>query len=215
MSFYAGEPAFEFEARSILDLAGAVQQLHSGVPLVIAIDGRSGGGKTTLAKELADLLGAQLLHTDDFAWWHSFFDWPEMLIDNALKPLKAGQDVDFTPPAWIEHGREGSIVAKSSRFVIVEGVGASQLAMRAEIDLRIWIQCDAESAKERGLVRDAAERPDPAEAEEFWNTWQKAEDEFQGIQESWKDVDFVVRGDSRPEPADTDGERGVWLWSQR
>ncbi|MEM6431048.1 MAG: hypothetical protein AAF708_17560, partial [Deinococcota bacterium] len=43
---------------------------------VIAIDGRSGGGKSTMASILAGFLtDARVIHTDDIAWHHSFFDW--------------------------------------------------------------------------------------------------------------------------------------------
>ena len=182
---------------------------------VIGIDGRSGGGKTSFANTLAAKLDATLLNTDDFAWWHSMFDWPELLIENALKPLLAGQDVSFRPPAWVERGREGAIVAASNPVIIVEGVGASQEAMRLYLDYNIWVQSDAIVAKERGLIRDAAERPDPAEAERFWNEWQQAEDEFQAAQQSWLQASFTICGtpSALPNPgADAPYDAGqLWL----
>ena len=101
---------------------------------VIAVDGRSGGGKTTFARALATQTDAALLSTDDVAWWHSCFDWPELLIDNVLAPLRAGQSVDYRPPAWIERGREGAITAPSRPVLVVEGVGSAQLRMRPAVD---------------------------------------------------------------------------------
>jgi hypothetical protein len=42
-------------------------------PWTLAVDGRSAGGKTTLAERLAALVpGAVVVHTDDIAWHHSF-----------------------------------------------------------------------------------------------------------------------------------------------
>jgi uridine kinase len=193
---YDGEPVFD-EPLTLSDVAEvAAKLINADAPgvQVIAIDGRSGGGKTTLANALAVALGATVLHTDDFAWWHSLFDWPQMIIDNALMPLRAGRSIDYRPDAWVEREREGSIVAKPSRFVIVEGVGAGQLAMRPQLDVVIWVQTDADEAKRRGVERDLAERPDPAEAERFWNEWQAAENPFQATQQTWAVADFVFRG---------------------
>ena len=195
MKLYAGEQPFAKEELVTLDevVASVLAMSGDGV-LVIGVDGRSGGGKTTFAKALAEKLGASLLSTDDFAWWHSLFDWPEMLIENAVVPLRAGKAIDFKPPAWVDREREGSIVAPASKYVIVEGIGSTQPAMRNHLDVRIWVQTDADVARERGLLRDLAERPDPAEAERFWNEWQVAEDEFQAKAQSWLVADFVVSG---------------------
>ena len=117
-----------------------------------------------------------------------------MLIENGIKPLHAGQSIDYRPAAWIEREREGSIQAQPSRFIIVEGVGATQESMRSSLDVKIWVQTDADVAKERGLLRDLAERPDPAEALRFWNEWMAAENEFQVAQQSWLVADYRVAG---------------------
>jgi hypothetical protein len=43
-------------------------------PVVLAIDGRSSGGKTMLAGQLqAAVTGSAIVHTDDIAWWYSRF----------------------------------------------------------------------------------------------------------------------------------------------
>ena len=49
--------------------------------VVLAVDGRSSGGKTTLAARLQDaIVGSAVVHTDDIAWWHSRFGWADLLI---------------------------------------------------------------------------------------------------------------------------------------
>lgn len=194
MLLYENEPIGDFRVGAIESLVERVSLSHAGACTVVAIDGRSGGGKTTLARQLSASLGAAMLSTDDFAWWHSLFDWPEMLIENAIAPLRRGESVDYKPQAWIERDRAGSIRADANQFVVVEGVGALQARMRGEVDFGIWVQSDAQAAKERGLLRDAAERPDPAEAEAFWNEWQAAENEFQRAQQSWSSANIWVCG---------------------
>lgn len=194
MQLYQAEPLARFEPLELTALVDQIRGQLAKPVTVIGVDGRSGGGKTTLARNLADHLGATLLSTDDFAWWHSLFDWPQLLIENGIEPLVAGQDISFRPPAWIERHRAGAIVATASSVVIVEGVGATQAAMRPHLEICVWVQSDAIVAKERGLIRDAAERPDLAEAERFWNEWQQAEDQFQAAQQSWLHAQFVVCG---------------------
>ena len=50
-------------------------------PLIVAIDGRSAGGKTTVARRLAaGHRNAALVSTDDVAWHHSFFGWDALLV---------------------------------------------------------------------------------------------------------------------------------------
>ena len=171
---------------------------------VIAVDGRSGGGKTTFARALATQTDAALLSTDDVAWWHSCFDWPELLIDNVLAPLRAGQSVDYRPPAWIERGREGAITAPSRPVLVVEGVGSAQLRMRPAVDRIVWLQSDADESERRGIARDLSERPDPAEARRFWDAWMAEETPFQEEQRTWAVADLVVCGTPAalgPDPA--------------
>ena len=198
MRLYDGESQVA-DALQLGDAAAVAAQIRATASgfTVIAVDGRSGGGKTTLASELAKHLGASILHTDDFAWWHSLFDWAPMLIENGIEPLRRGEAISYRPEAWIERGREGSIEAQPSGFLIVEGVGAGQTAMREHLDLIVWVQTDADFAKQRGLVRDLAERPDPAEAERFWDEWQASEDPFQAAQKTWLVADFVFSGEPR------------------
>ncbi len=60
-------------------------------PVLIGVDGRSGGGKTTTALVLSDHLPeAQVLHTDDIAWYESMFGCDELLAAHVLRPLREG-----------------------------------------------------------------------------------------------------------------------------
>ena len=44
-----------------------IEKIHeTTIPLLIAIDGRCGSGKTTLGEALAKRLHASLIHMDDF-----------------------------------------------------------------------------------------------------------------------------------------------------
>ena len=123
----------------VLSLAGA----HSDRPGIVAVDGRGGAGKTTLTSMLVSASpGAQVLHIDDVDWNEPLYQWDHLLV-TALGELHRAGSLDFTPPAWHRHGREGSIVVPAGApFVIVEGTGAGMRAVVDLIDVHIWVQTD-------------------------------------------------------------------------
>jgi hypothetical protein len=161
-----------------------------GRPRILAVDGRSGGGKTTAAERLAAAVpGATVLHTDDVAWYHAFFDWADLIRDGILAPLRAGHDVAYRPPAWDERGREGAIMASTtSPLVIVEGVGIGRRELAEYVDALVWVQTDEDEARRRALARDGADHAS------FWAEWQAAEDPFQAEQRPWERAGLIVCG---------------------
>jgi uridine kinase len=169
-------------AGEVLDLLGR--------PHILAVDGRSGGGKTTAANRLAAVVpGATVLHTDDVAWYHAFFDWADLMRDGILAPLRRGEPVAYRPPAWDERGREGAItVPAGCTLVIVEGVGIGRRELSEYVDALLWVQTDEDEARRRGLARDGAD------SAAFWAEWQAAEDPFQAEQRPWERAGVVVSG---------------------
>ncbi|MBG0564240.1 hypothetical protein I4J89_22595 [Actinoplanes sp. NEAU-A11] len=169
----------------------------TGRPLILAIDGRGGAGKSSLAGRLLPAIpGSAVVHTDDVAWWHSRFGWSDLMADHVLTPLHAGGAVSFTPPAWRERGRPGSIeVPAGCSAVLVEGVGASRQELIHLIDVAVWVQSDFAHAEERGLQRDI-ERDglDPATARHEWDEWMAEEIPFLSHDRPWERADFVVSG---------------------
>lgn len=97
----------------------------AGRPVVLAVDGRSSSGKTTLAARIGNTVaGSAIVHTDDIAWSHSRFGWADLLIDGILTVVRQGEPVAYRPPRWADHGREGCItVPAGCPLLIVEGVG--------------------------------------------------------------------------------------------
>ena len=73
----------------------------SGHAAVLAVDGRSNNGKTTVAARIRDMVpGAVVIHTDDIAWEHSRFGWADLLIEGILVPVHQGRAVSYRPPRW-------------------------------------------------------------------------------------------------------------------
>lgn len=191
MTLFPGEPAAgPWRVEPIAAVLARVRPAD-GVPIV-AVDGRSAGGKTTCAERLrAAVPGAVVVHTDDVAWNQAFFDWVPLLRDGVLAPVRDGRlPVRFRPPAWERHGRDGAVeVPAGCPMLVVEGVGAARPELAAYAQLRIWMQSDVADARRRGLVRDGG-----AAHEAFWDEWEAEEVPFLAAARPWEIADLVVSG---------------------
>ncbi len=183
--------------RTLAEIAGLLGPRPVDRPWLIAVDGRSASGKTTFARRLATRLDrAALVHTDDLAWWEPFFEWGHLLRQVA-ELARSGQGVALRPPAWQARGREGQIqVPPSAAVVIIEGVGAAQLAVAELLDAVIWVQTDTRLAERRGIERDLAsgENGDHDLTIAFWHEWQGHELPFLATDRPWTRADLVVAG---------------------
>jgi hypothetical protein len=163
-------------------------------PVVLAVDGRSSSGKTTLAARLADAVaGSAVVHTDDVAWQHSRFGWADLLNEGILIPARAGQPVMFRPPGWDEHHREGAIwVPAGCPLLIIEGVGAARRESACLTDAAIWVQSDEREIERRSRARVG--KPGNAPTVGDWQAWMAEEAPFVADQRPWEHADVVICG---------------------
>jgi hypothetical protein len=174
----------------------------SGRPAVLAVDGRSNNGKTTLAARIREMVPRSVvIHTDDIAWEHSRFGWADLLIDGILVPAHQGQAVNYRPPRWDEYGREGFIeVPVGCPLLIIEGDGAGRREVAHLIDTVIWVQADEREAGRRAVVRAA--NPPAADlanmaADELpfdYDGWMAEEIPFNTVQRTWERAHIIVCG---------------------
>lgn len=129
-------------------------------PRRVLIDGRSGSGKTELARAIAaHWPDAQLVRLDDL-----YPGWDGLDAGSAMVPeiLTTGRWRSWD---WVT-GQPGRVHQLDlTRPVIVEGVGAISRASRPLADVALWVEVDDESRKARALARDGdAYAP-------FWDRW--------------------------------------------
>jgi uridine kinase len=156
---------------------------------IVAIDGRGGAGKTTLAAWLADELPATaVIHTDDFASWDNPIDWWPALIEQALEPLAAGAVARYRPTAWAGEER-AAIVIEPGGTVLLEGVSASRTAFRPFLAYAVWVETDRAVRLRRGLDRDGED------SRGQWELWMQEEDAYVARERPAEHVDLVVPGD--------------------
>jgi hypothetical protein len=164
----------------------------STAPLLLAVDGRSGGGKTTVAQRIIGRVqGAAVVHSDDIAWYHAMFDWSALMADGVLEPLRRGEAVAYRPPPWDTRGRPGAVtVPAGCPLVVAEGVGIGRRDLAPFFDALIWVQTDRTVARSRGLARDG----DTPEQVAFWDEWEAEERPFLAAERPWERADVVVDG---------------------
>lgn len=144
-------------------------------PVIIAVDGRSGAGKTTLAVELAARLRqhhrVSLFHLEDiYPGWNGLMPGIERYVATVLKPLSAGQAAEWTSWDWEKHYDGGSRVTLPAEIVIVEGVGAAAEAARPMLDAVVWVEASGDDRRRRALMRDGSTY------EPYWDSWAAQED---------------------------------------
>lgn len=134
-------------------------------PVIVAIDGRCGAGKSTLAAVLAERLDANLIHMDDF-FLRPEQRTPERLaipgenidherfLSEVLIPLRKGTPFTYRPFSC-ERGELTAPVAVSPRAVtIVEGSYACHPSLRAYYDLRLFLTVEPEEQMRRLRARN-------------------------------------------------------------
>ena len=154
--------------------------------VIVAIDGRSGAGKTSLAQLVAERLAAPVVHMDDiYPGWDGLAAALPVLADEVLIPLRSGDSGVFRRWDWAagEHG--GELEVPVAPFVVVEGCGSSVGPAGQLADLRVWLDADTEQRRARGLTRDAGS------FDEQWDSWAQQEDELFEADQTREHADLV------------------------
>lgn len=169
---------------------------HETRPLIL-IDGAAGSGKTTLAAKLADMLNANLVHTDDVSWCADPIHWDGEMLTGIIVPWLGGKNVSYKPTGWIQENRPGSIEVDSRRALIIEGMGAGRKTLRDAAAYSIWVDTEPETARSRVVRRDLANGENGGTVEsvtEFADWWDSLLVPLFLEEESWKYADVIVSG---------------------
>lgn len=155
---------------------------------LVLVDGLAGSGKTTLATALATRTGATVLHTDDLLEGWSGLPGLAATLERVLRPLARGPST--TVRRWDWHaGRFGpETVLSPGPLLVVEGVGASVGTHRDLAGVRVFVDANAATRRERWLARDGAEAAGHIEA------WQRAEDALHEMAGTAGRADLRFRG---------------------
>ena len=137
-------------------------------PCVVALDGRSSVGKSTLARQLATLLDAALLPGDDFyaggveirhdspeARAATCIDWRKQR--SVLKTLRGGCDAHYFAFDWKafnNHLEETPTRIPSRSVILFEGVYTARSELRDLVDVRVLLRLEERARISRLLARE-------------------------------------------------------------
>ena len=149
----------------------------SRAPVIIAIDGRSGAGKTTLAIELAARLRehhkVSLFHLEDiYPGWNGLAAGIDRYAATVLAPLRRGEPARWVSWDWDRHYDGAARITEPAEIVLVEGVGAAAAAAAPFLDAVVWADSPEQDRRTRALARDGASY------EPYWEQWAGQEDEW-------------------------------------
>jgi uridine kinase len=179
-------------------------------PLFIGLAGGSGSGKTTIAEEVVERLeGRVALLRHDAYYRHRTdltfeertlvnYDHPdsletELLIDH-LHMLRRGQGVQQPVYDFPAHLRsDDTIRVDPAPVVVLEGILVlSEPGLRSELDLKIFVDTDADLRLARRLGRDITERGRSVESviEQYFATVRPMHLEF--VEPSRRYADIII-----------------------
>ncbi|MET3173994.1 UNVERIFIED_ORG: para-aminobenzoate synthetase [Arthrobacter sp. UYCu721] len=160
-------------------------------PVIIAIDGRSGAGKTTLAIEVAAQLRnhhkVALFHLEDiYPGWNGLTAGIERYVSTVLTPLSRAEPATWTSWDWDKHYDGDTRVTLPAEIVIIEGVGAAAADARPLLSAVIWADSPDDIRRKRALDRDGGTY------EPFWDQWAEQEDAWLAADDVPHEADIRV-----------------------
>ncbi|MGN7947901.1 hypothetical protein ACTJKH_04080 [Microbacterium sp. 22215] len=162
--------ALEHAATLIVD---DIHALSAANPVVI-LDGRSGAGKTTLARMLVErwpIVGrVQMVALDSiYPGWDGLEAGVEHALDGILRPHGRGYLGEWRRWDWERHAEAESHAVDPSLGVLIEGSGILTPKTAAIADVRVWLESGEAGRKARALNRDGETyRP-------HWERWAEQE----------------------------------------
>jgi uridine kinase len=166
---------------------------RAGATRVVAIDGRSGAGKTSLAATLAGQLDAPVVSLEGlYGGWDGLERGINLLVSEVLEPLAAGQAARVPRYDWVAGEWAEPAVLEPPETLVVEGVGAGARRAAAFVSLLVWVEVPAPTRKKRALDRDG-ETFAP-----YWDQWAAQEDLMLARDHTPDRADIIIRPASTP-----------------
>lgn len=146
--------------------------------LVIGVCGGSGSGKTTFAQRLVERLGVENVNMVSHDWYYrdlhhltlaqralTNFDHPDSLETTLMvqhvQQLRRGQSVAMPVYDFAQHARDksNSLMMHPKPIILIEGILVfADVGVRAECDIKVFVDVDADVRVLRRLQRDVSER---------------------------------------------------------
>ena len=165
---------------------------------IIAMDGRCAAGKTTLAARLAEELGGDVIHMDDF------FLPPKLRTPERRKEPGGNVHYERFREEVLPKLREGvpfsyrrfdcsrmtlgeEIPVKNNGFVFVEGAYSCHPVFGDYMDRRVFLDIDGKTQEDRIRNRNGEDR-----LQDFLQLWIPLEEAYFQTFSPWEKADFII-----------------------
>jgi uridine kinase len=161
---------------------------RAGATRVLAVDGRSGAGKTSLAAKLRDQLTAPVVSLEGlYGGWDGLERGIDLLVSDVLEPLAASQAARVPRYDWMAAKWAEPVVLEPPDVLIVEGVGAGAHRAAVFASLLLWLEVPAATRKKRALDRDGVTFA------AYWDLWAAQEETMLAREHTPDRADIVIR----------------------
>jgi uridine kinase len=198
-----GNPAFMGSNIPVQRVVSYVQERKQNSLLLVAIDGHSAAGKSSLAAALQHALpDVTLVHTDDFyrpmreeerarldaaGGYQSYYDW-QRLEAQVLKPLSIGSVTQYQKYDWQHNCLGGWEELKPEGIIVIEGCYAARPELRHYYNVIILIETPVKQRVQRQQARADA-------SPEWLARWDAAERYYMEQHRPHAYAHLVVAGD--------------------
>ncbi len=168
--------------------------------ILIAIDGKSCAGKTTLAHDLSKYYDCEMIHMDDFFLqphqrtllrFHEAggnIDYERFFIE-VIKPLLRKEPFTYQVYDCSKQQLGNSYHIKIKQVIIIEGTYALHPYFKAPYDLKIFMDIDSTTQKNRILQRPKWKH------ERFFNEWIPYEQKYFDTFDIKNQCDIIMKGE--------------------
>lgn len=176
----------------------AIEQLaYTGKPIIIAIDGRCGSGKTHFAALIQKLLPCNVIHMDDFylpmenrtSHWRDEvggnMDFSRLLSE-LLIPARRGVPLIYRPYDCHAGCLTESARLPSHPLTVVEGSYSTHPSLVDQFDIKVFLTCSRQEQERRLSAREGGTFP------AFQRQWIPFEERYFQACETVLHSDFVI-----------------------
>ena len=170
-------------------VAAARRAHHDGPgPVVVALDGRSGAGKSVLASAVAAELGCPIARIDDvFPGWDGLAAGVALFTEHVLEPLSHGEEGLLPTWDWAADRAGARRPVPVTDVLVVEGCGVLVAPASRYADVAVWVEASDDVRRRRALARDG-ETYAP-----HWERWAAQERALYAADPPMARADLVLR----------------------
>jgi uridine kinase len=182
------EPLPDPAAVGAVVAAGRRAAPRCGSTVVVAVDGRSGSGKTELADAVARQLGwCPVVRLDEvYPGWDGLAEGVRIVTDEVLGPLSRGEPASYPTWEWAADRWGPRRTVRPVPLLLLEGCGALSPGPARYAAVGVWVEAPEDVRRQRALARDG-ETYAP-----HWERWARQEESLLATHDPSTTADVVV-----------------------